>query len=193
VRVSDRNPRHAEQRQHQEWVVDPDSAACVGHHANIRSHERLFYRNNFRGRSRNKRITALLLACLTALATACLPDPRLAQTRELLDQLASARSMLAEQPPRVQEGCGLVGVIATRLYGEPGLADVRQAWPELRDATNALGAVCGQETLLAQPQTGSSALLAARERWQQGIQREMGVACDYLRAAAAALDRAAAC
>ncbi len=130
---------------------------------------------------------------MTLVATACLPDPRLARTADLLDQLSSARGMLQDQPPRIQDGCGLVGTTSTRLYGEPGLVDVQVAWPELRGAAFALQAVCGQDILLAQPSTDSPALLAAHERWQQGIQREMGVACDHLRTAAAALSRAAPC
>ena len=48
--------------------------------------------------------------------------------------------------------------------------------------------IAHQDILLAQPSTDSPALLAARERWQHGIQREMAVACDHLRAAAAALN-----
>jgi hypothetical protein len=112
---------------------------------------------------------------------------------DLLDQLTSARMLLAEQPPRFSDACDVVGTVTTRLYGEPGLADVRPAWPQLRDAADALNAACGQATLLAEPSTGSPAMHAARLRWQQGNQREMGVACDHLRAAAVALGRGAPC
>jgi hypothetical protein len=189
VQAGDHDPQQAQQPEDQERVVDPQPAARIARHANIRSHERLFERNNF---PRHSRITMVVIG-LTLVLVGCLPDPRLAEARELLDQLASARGMLAEQPPRVQEGCGLIGTTATRLYGEPGLADVMQAWPELRDATNALGAVCGQDMLLAEPSTGSPYAVAGRERWQQGIQREMAVACDHLRGAAAALGRGAPC
>jgi hypothetical protein len=115
------------------------------------------------------------------------------QMADLLDQLSAARGMLTEQPPRVDDACTVVGTAQTRLYGEPGLVDVRPAWPLLRDAADALQAACGQGMLLAQPSTDSPAVQTARQRWTQGIQREMGVACDHLRAAAAALGRVAPC
>jgi hypothetical protein len=190
VQVGDQHPQQAQQAEDQERVIDPQSAAHIIGHANACSPERMFECKNGR---RHNRITALVLLGLMLAATGCLPDPRLARTGELLDQLSSARGMLDEQPPRVQDGCGLVGTTSTRLYGEPGLVDVRMAWPELREAAYALQAVCGQDILLAQPSTGSPAVLAAHARWQQGIQREMGVACDHLRAAAAALNRPLPC
>jgi hypothetical protein len=132
-----------------------------------------------------------VLLCLSA--TACLPDPQRTQTGELFDRLTTVRKLLGEQPPRIDEGCGLLGSTSTRLYGEPGLAEIRSAWVELGDATYALQAVCGQDKLLAQPSTGSPAIVAAQQRWQQGMQHEMGVACDHLRTAAVALSRAAPC
>jgi hypothetical protein len=189
VQVGDNNPQQAQQPEDQERVVDPQPAAHIARHANRCSLERVFERKN---NPRHNRITTLVLAGITLAATSCLPDSRLARTSELLDQLTGARGMLQEQPPRIQDGCGIVGTSSTRLYGEPGLVDL-QAWPELRGAAFALQAVCGQDILLAQPSTDSPTLLAARERWQQGIQREMGVACDHLRAAAAALNRDAPC
>ena len=81
----------------------------------------------------------------------------------------------------------------TRLYGEPGLAEVQPAWPALRDAADALQSICGRGTLLSQPTNGSLVLTQARERWAQGIARESGVACDDLRTAAAALARPSPC
>jgi hypothetical protein len=125
-------------------------------------------------------------------ATACLPSPQQAQTRDLLDQLAHAREQL-RQEPAVADACGAVGDAETRLYGEPGLVDVRPAWSELADAARALQAVCGQGALVAHPGLDSPASKAAQQRWQQGIQRELGVACDHLRAAASALNRGAPC
>jgi len=130
---------------------------------------------------------------LVAASAACLPDPQHAQTVDLLDQLASARTMLGQEPPQLDPACTMLGDVQTRLYGEPGLVDVEPAWTQLRDASNALQAVCGQASLLTQPSTDSPSMQAARTRWQQGIEREMGVACDYLRQAASALSRATPC
>jgi hypothetical protein len=124
---------------------------------------------------------------------ACVPDPQRAQTVDLLDQLTAARVMLGERPPRVDQACTMLGDVQTRLYGEPGLVDVRPAWTQLLDASNALQAVCGQDALLAQPSTDSSTIQAARLRWQQGMEREMSVACDHLRSAATALRHGAPC
>ena len=134
------------------------------------------------------------LAMTLGVATsACLADPHRTQIGDLLGQLSSARSMFAEQPPRIDEGCDVVGDVQNRLQGEPGLTNVQPAWPELRDATDALNAVCGQGRLLAALTPETPAGRDARQRWQQGIQREMGVACNHLRAAAVALGRSAPC
>jgi hypothetical protein len=138
-------------------------------------------------------VSVVLAATLMLLGAACVPDPHAMQMADLLDQLNSARSMLTEQPPRVDDACTVVGNVQSRLYGEPGLVDVRPAWPLLRDAADALHAACGQGTLLAQPSTDSPALQTARQRWTKGIQREIGIACDHLRAAADALGRGAPC
>jgi hypothetical protein len=127
------------------------------------------------------------------MATGCLTDPHDTQMIELVDRLVAAHGMFADQPPRVDSACNVVGEVQTRLYGEPGLVDVQPAWPHLRDAAAALSAVCGQNVLLAQPSTGSPSIEAAHLRWRQGIQREMGVACDHLRAAAAALNGGTPC
>lgn len=134
----------------------------------------------------------MLLAALLTLSAGCLVSPRRTQTLSLLDQLDDARSLFREQPPRFEEACTEVGDVQTRLYGEPGLHD-QPGWTRLRDAANALNSVCGQDTLLAQPSTGSPAMQAAQARWQQGIQRELSVACDHLRAAATELGRANPC
>lgn len=109
-----------------------------------------------------------------------------------MDRLKTARTLFTEQPLRLNEACGEVGAVQTRLYGEPGLHD-QPGWLDLRDAADALNAVCGQDTLLSQSSTYSPSIEAARARWQQGIQRELGVACDHLRAAASALGRSAPC
>jgi hypothetical protein len=130
---------------------------------------------------------------LVAASAACLPDPQRAQTVELLDQLNAARNLLDEQPPQVDPACTMLGDVQTRLYGEPGLVDVQPAWTHLRDASEALQAVCGHDALLAEPSSGSPGIQAARLSWQQGIEREMGVACDDLRNAAAALGRGTPC
>jgi hypothetical protein len=136
---------------------------------------------------------AVIGICLAvALTTACLPDPQRGQAADLLDRLTLVRLKLGEFPPP-PEACNDVGDVETRLYGEPGLTEVRPAWSELANAAHALQAVCGQDALLLQPVTGSLALESARERWRAGQQREMSVACDHLRAAASALGRDAPC
>jgi hypothetical protein len=126
-------------------------------------------------------------------AAGCLPDPQRVQMGALFDQLVSARTLLGEQPPQAEQACTTVGDVHTRLTGEPGLVDVRPAWAALRDATQALQAVCGQNVMLAQPSLDSIAMAEARNRWSLGIQREISVACDHLRKAAAVLDRAQPC
>jgi hypothetical protein len=131
-----------------------------------------------------------VVLALIPFAAACLQNPQRVQSIDLLEQLVDARSKFAQQP---QQACDLVGNVQTRLYGEPGLTNVQPAWANLRDAAEALQAVCGQSTLLAQPFNDSFATRQARERWQQGIQREVGIACDHLRNAAAALGRSAPC
>jgi hypothetical protein len=188
VEAADQHPQHTQQAKDQERVVEPQPAARIDNHQNECSDERVF---GCKHSARHKCITPLVLALL--LVTGCLPDPQRVQSAGLLEQLVVARAMFGEQPPRLEPACNAVGDVQSRLYGEPGLADVRPAWPELRAAAEALQAVCGQNTLLGQPSNDSLALIAARQRWQQGIQRELGVACDHLRAAAVALSRAAPC
>lgn len=136
-------------------------------------------------------MSVVTLAALVLLS-GCLPSPQQAQTRDLLDQLAQARGLVAQQAT-VGDGCRDVGDAETRLYGEPGLVSVQPAWSHLADAAHALQAVCGQLALLEEGERTSPALAAAQERWQEGIQREMGVACDHLRAAADALERNPPC
>jgi hypothetical protein len=109
-----------------------------------------------------------------------------------LSQLASAQAMMSTSPPRL-DGCNLVGEAQNRLFGEPGLFEIQPAWSDLRDAADALQAVCGQAILLAQTVTGSLAVEQARSRWQNGVVRESEVACDHLRAAAVALRDDAPC
>jgi hypothetical protein len=188
VEPGDQHPQHTQQAKDQERVVEPQPAACINNHPNACSDERVF---GCKWAPHYKRITPLLLALL--LLTGCLPDPQRLQAASLLDQLVMARGMFGEQPPRVADGCNAVGDVQTRLYGEPGLAEVRPAWPALRDAADALQSICGRDTLLDQPTNGSIALTQARQRWAQGIARESDVACDYLRTAAVALSRPAPC
>lgn len=189
-----RDPQYGEQADDQERVVEPDAAVCIESHANECSYEHSFGRKQgacYKAVTRCARLALVLL--LVAATTACLPDPQRAQTVDLLDQLTAARTMLSQQPPRLDPACTMVGDIQTRLYGEPGLVEVGPTWTQLRDASNALQAVCGQASLLTQPSTDSPSMQAAHTRWEQGIEREMGVACDYLRQAASALGRAAPC
>jgi len=132
-----------------------------------------------------------LLALL--LVTACLPDPQRTQMSHLLDQLVEARAALGEQPPRVETACDTVGAVESRLWGEPGLVDVKPAWPALHAAADALLAACGQSRLLQQPFEPTAAMVAARERWHAGVARQLGVACRYLGEAGQALGRGQAC
>jgi hypothetical protein len=129
-----------------------------------------------------------LMLCLGG----CLPDPQREQSGDLLDQLAMARLQLLQQVAP-SDACSRLGDVETRLYGEPGLVEVQPAWSQLTGAAHALQAVCGQGSLLAEPSTDSPSSQAARQRWQQGIQRELGIACDHLRAAADALGRQTPC
>jgi hypothetical protein len=134
-----------------------------------------------------------LLALVVVLVSACAPDPQRAQTVELLGRLVAARGMFMDQPPRAQPACDEVGFVQTRLNYEPGLTNVRPAWAALSSAAEALQAVCGESSLLAQPAIESLAVTQAHQRWQQAVQREIDVACDHLRAAARALDHASPC
>jgi hypothetical protein len=124
---------------------------------------------------------------------ACAPDPQRIQTVDLLGRLVAARGMFMGQPPQAQKACDEVGYVQTRLNYEPGLTNVRPAWAALSDAAEALQAVCGENSLLAQPAIDSLAVAAAHQRWQASLQRETDIACDHLRAAARALDRASPC
>ena len=145
-----------------------------------------------RGRA-SLRATSLAAAILVIAAGCVAATPRVTQSVDLLNRLVEARTYITEQAPAADEGCTVVGDVETRLYGEPGLADVR-AWSDLRDAADALQAACGQQIMLAQPaQDASQALTRARTRWQQGIQRELALACDHLRQAATALGRPTPC
>lgn len=189
MQKSDHDPQQNQQAQNQQRIVDPQGAGCVDKHANVCSYERLFERKRA---PCYRRISVGALLGLTLVLTSCVADPQRAQSVDLLDRLTTARGMLDQQTP-LEEACTAVGDVQTRLYGEPGLVDVQPAWARLRDASNALQAVCGQTTLLLQPATGTSEVQAAQQRWQVGIQRELGVACDHLRAAATALDRGTPC
>jgi hypothetical protein len=113
--------------------------------------------------------------------------------RQLLDNLVEARGALSEQPPRIDAGCDAVGDVQSRLLGEPGLVDVRPAWPALHAAADALLAVCGQQRLLDQPFEPTATMLAARARWQQGEASELSTACARLNEAASALGRQPPC
>jgi hypothetical protein len=148
-----------------------------------------------RGGKRLRGTKALHLALLLGvlLGSACLPDAQQMQMRRLLDGLVDAHGALSEQPPRIDAGCDTVGDVASRLSGEPGLVDVRPAWPALNAAAEALQAVCGQERLLEQPFEPTAAMLAARARWQQGVTHELAAACEHLNEAGRALGRPEPC
>ena len=138
--------------------------------------------------------TVLLASVLLVVVTGCLVDPQRTQAGQLLDRLSSARAALMQTPPPTGFPCDDVADVKSRLMGEPGLVDVRPAWPALRAAADALEAVCGQAVLLAVPVGDTSAaLVTGRARWQDGLQRQLDLACDNLRSAAAALGRATPC
>jgi hypothetical protein len=134
---------------------------------------------------------ALVVIGVLVLASGCLADPQRLQMARLFDTLVDARLALSEQPPRLDAGCDSVGDVSSRLSGEPGLVDVRPAWPALRAAADALHAVCGQQRLLEQPFEPTGAMLAARVRWQRGVAFELASACRHLVDGAAALSRTA--
>jgi hypothetical protein len=133
-----------------------------------------------------------VLMTMAFLLMSCLPNPQRIQSNQLLDQLVAARSALA-LPPQLDAGCDIMGHMQTRLYGEPGLVEVRPAWRALVDTATALQAVCGLGTLLRQPALDSVATHDGRQRWQAGIDRELAVACTHLREAASALDSTVPC
>ncbi|MCA1647677.1 MAG: hypothetical protein LC797_20180 [Chloroflexi bacterium] len=193
MHAGDHDPEQAQESQDQERIIEPQPAACINTHQNTCSVEHPFGRKIA---GRYKRITRpLLLATIAVLwlTAACLPDPQRGQSAALLDQLVAVRATLGAQPLPQEDACNTVGDVQSRLSGEPGLPDVHGTWPALRDAARALQAVCGQSALLTWPATDSVVLGQARQRWGQGIQREIGIACDHLRAAASALDRAPPC
>jgi hypothetical protein len=136
----------------------------------------------------------LLLTLVTGVVCAgCLADPRRAQSARLFDQLVAAYGALGKEPPSLEDGCADVSFVGTRLSGEPGLVELRDAWPPLRRATDSLLAVCGQAALLAQPYAPTQAMLEARERWRIGADHELRKACEELARAASALDRHLTC
>jgi hypothetical protein len=180
VQRAHERPDQRKQPQRHQGVIDPQHL------------ERMFAEHVFArtGVLRHRGVTILCLALL--LSAACLANPQRTQSVDLLNRLAAARTQLQQNPPPAQ-ACTDVGDVETRLYGEPGLVEMQPTWSQLANAAHALHAVCGQTALLAQPISGSPALEAARADWLSGIQRELDVACDHLRAAATSLERAAPC
>jgi hypothetical protein len=190
VQPGDQDPHERQHAKNNKRVVEPQSATHIDTHQNACSFEQVFGHKAVR---RHNGITALFLTGALLLG-GCLPDPHTAQLVDLFDRLVSSRAMLGDQPPRAAEACDAIGEVQNRLDGEPGLVNVRPAWPALRSSTEALEAVCGLTSLLSAPTTNDSpALSEARQRWHNGIQRELSVACDHLRDAAVALGRARPC
>ena len=188
MQPGNQHPQHTQEAKDQERAVEPEPAARINKHQNECSDERVFA---CKRAWRHKLVTPVLLGLLVL--AGCAPDPARAQSVGLLDELVTARVLFGEQPPRVGEACNVVGSVQNRLYGEPGLSEARPAWSALLAGAQALQSVCGQSTLLGQPTNDSKTLVQARQRWEQGIQHELGVACDHLRDAAVALSRAAPC
>jgi hypothetical protein len=135
----------------------------------------------------------IVIALIVPMTVGCLADPQRLQSVELFDRLVIARQAFSAQPTGDADACTAVGDVQTRLVGEPGLSGRQLPWAALLDAAEALEAVCGQATLLGQRSNGSPAMIVARQRWERGIQRELDVACDHLRVAAVALNRARPC
>jgi hypothetical protein len=192
VQAGDQDPQQTQQTQNEERIVEPQPAASINSHQNACSYERVF---GFKRVRRHKHVTGLLVfAALASFVAGCLPDPQKIQSVDLLDRLVGAREMFSQQPPRVDDGCNVVGEVQTRLLGEPGLSTVGPAWTALREAADALQSTCGQNVMLAQPSKyETQALRQTRQRWQEGILRETRVACDHLRKAASALGRPVPC
>jgi hypothetical protein len=216
VQIGHHNPQQNHQSENEERIIEPQPAALIRQHQNACSLERVF---GFKSPRRHRcvsvrwhvcalaswrvgafrvpcsafRAGALVVAILALLGSACLADPHRLQSVDLFERLVSARGMFMERPPRADEGCTTVGEVQTRLFGEPGLSEERSTWVALRNAAGALQSACGQSAVLAEPSTGTPILTLARERWQRGIQREIGVACDHLREAATALNRPSPC
>jgi hypothetical protein len=189
VQAGEQHPQQAQKAEDQERVVEPQPPARIDHH---RTHVLTNKRSVASRRLAQTRNT--LMACaLLALLAGCLPDPQQLQSVTLLDQLTSARAMFGQQPVQADLACNMVGDVQTRLYGEPGLVEVRPAWQALDQAAEALQAVCGQHNLLDQASTNTPTELQARQRWQAGMRREIGIACDHLREAASALGRPTPC
>ena len=137
--------------------------------------------------------TRIVVALLLALVLGCLPDPRRVQAARLFEQLDQARIALSAQPARLEPACADVSEVGSRLSGEPGLTELRDVWPSLQAASDALLAVCGQATLLEQPFDATPAMRLARERWQTGLMRELQAACAALHQAAEGLRRGFSC
>lgn len=133
-----------------------------------------------------------LVIALAVSSASCLPDPHRVQAQELFDRLGQAR-LAFTNPNTFEDACNAVGEVQTRLVGEPGLAEGGPGYPALRDAAAALQAVCGQGTLVREATAQTDASAAARARWTTGMQRELDLACEYLRAAAGDLGRQAPC
>jgi hypothetical protein len=186
VDPGENHPQRAEQREHYDRVGEPHLAAGIDiHRTHVLSNTRSDARRplNTNASQRHGPPSSLLLAVVFLLVCgACLPDPQRGQAVSLLTRLSAARIGFATDWPRA---CDEVGDVQTRLYGEPGLTGVRPAWVELRAAAEALQAVCGQTTLLA---AGVDV-----PRWRAGVDRQLSVACEHLRAASASLDQPPPC
>jgi hypothetical protein len=136
-----------------------------------------------------------LVVCGALGSSACLADPQRTQSTLLFGRLVDARQrfLTSSTEESVDEACVIVGDVQTRLVGEPGLTNHPTTYTPLRQAGEALQAVCGQSTVLVLATADTDASNQARQRWQAGIQRELGLACDYLRAAATVLDQPTPC
>jgi hypothetical protein len=183
-------PQQPQQAHNKQGIVEPDPAKRVGAHTNLCSVEHTFAR---KPAWRHIRITVLFALAICVLSAGCVAGFHRSEMRDLFDQLSTAQRNLSQPSANSAESCAAVGGILSTLYGEPGLADIQPAWTRLRDAANALKAACSQLALLGQPTTDSPTIQAARARWQQGQQREVAVACQYLRETAPTLGRDSPC
>jgi hypothetical protein len=133
-------------------------------------------------------VLAGVLAVLAALA--CAPDAHRIQAVNLLGRLSDAQQVLTRGSDNPSEQCDDAQAVSVRLQGEPGLTNLGESWRALRRSADALIAACGQLRLLGLPAADTLPAQQARERWRQGVTRELALACSALHEAATSLGSA---
>jgi hypothetical protein len=132
---------------------------------------------------------ALVLAGVLVLVSsvACLPDAHRIQALSLLGRLADTQQVLTGGVASSSEACDDAQAVSVRLQGEPGLTTLGESWRALRRSADALIAACGQLRLLGLPAADTLPAQQARDRWRQGVTRELALACAALQEAATSL------